>query len=252
MSWTKTWAVRVLVCSAMGILGIACADKHVTEPNPQCENADERLCGDTCVDIQSHDAHCGACDHACNAGQRCNEGECVSETPPDDLCDPACATNQHCEDGVCVENDPPTDTCEDDLVDCNEADEPCIDLQSDPRHCGACDNPCDEMGMGMQRCYQGACVPLCPRGYGTCGAGCCPPTQYCADETAEPENACGQFNCLIGSPCGHGCCQEDEYCRAADVCAKFCEPDQTFCGENRCCNTDTHVCNQETKTCEAK
>lgn len=35
-----------------------------------------RTCDDRCVDIQSDDAHCGACGNVCGVGQRCRLGRC--------------------------------------------------------------------------------------------------------------------------------------------------------------------------------
>src|SRR5690606_31032698 len=34
------------------------------------------LCGEECVDLQRDVAHCGACEQACPAGDRCRDGAC--------------------------------------------------------------------------------------------------------------------------------------------------------------------------------
>src|SRR5687768_14028847 len=43
-------------------------------PAPVCE---ETMCGSECVDTQSNEDHCGACDEACDDGRTCEAGDCV-------------------------------------------------------------------------------------------------------------------------------------------------------------------------------
>src|SRR5581483_5075502 len=40
---------------------------------------DTVFCADGCADLQTNDQHCGSCDHACTAGQRCVNGSCVCD-----------------------------------------------------------------------------------------------------------------------------------------------------------------------------
>lgn len=176
-------------------------DETACAATPEAQSADE------CANLDTDADHCGECLNACGDAQICNAGQC--------------------------EDDPQNDTCENDTVDCDNNDV-CIDLQTDADHCGECHNACD----GLSRCYEGECVQLCPKGYSTCGAGCCPPSDYCGDEdTAQ----CLQINCLIGTPCGQTCCQLHQSCRAADVCDDICLPDETICGADCCTNYEQCV-----------
>ena len=49
----------------------------VTSDAPSCNGAaDQITCGGTCVDPASDHRHCGACEHACAADERCTAGAC--------------------------------------------------------------------------------------------------------------------------------------------------------------------------------
>jgi hypothetical protein len=41
------------------------------------------LCGDRCANLDTDAAHCGTCEHACGAGEACEDGECVAGELPD-------------------------------------------------------------------------------------------------------------------------------------------------------------------------
>jgi len=75
-------------------------------------------CGGQCVDTFSN---CGACGHACAAGQRCSQGACTS--------------------GACPAG----------FNDCSGS---CYDLSNDRVHCGACGNACAR----DQICVSNACT----------------------------------------------------------------------------------------------
>lgn len=50
----------------------------------QCLCPDESTrCGESCVDLRSDEAHCGACDMPCADGIDCVAGECQGDEPPD-------------------------------------------------------------------------------------------------------------------------------------------------------------------------
>ncbi|HEY1958920.1 MAG TPA: hypothetical protein VGH28_25080 [Polyangiaceae bacterium] len=51
------------------------------ETAPTCTGT-QTACGSACVDLQSDDANCGACGHACGTGSTCTSGFC----PPVTLC----------------------------------------------------------------------------------------------------------------------------------------------------------------------
>jgi hypothetical protein len=74
-------------------------------------------CGASCVDLQTSDLHCGACDTACASGLSCTDGEC---------------------------------TCPAGQTRCGTT---CADVATDPNHCGACDTRC---GPGAS-CVGGTC-----------------------------------------------------------------------------------------------
>ncbi len=76
------------------------------------------MCGDSCVDTQADDAHCGGCDSTCTSGKTCQTGSCVcasgleacgdscvdtaSEAAHCGTCDRACASHESCTEGVCL------------------------------------------------------------------------------------------------------------------------------------------------------
>jgi hypothetical protein len=64
------------------------------------------FCAGACVDVQTSDEHCGACDAACQGGKVCGAGTC------------ACAAPQ---------------------IECGGQ---CTDLQTSLQHCGTCDHAC--------------------------------------------------------------------------------------------------------------
>jgi len=47
----------------------------------KCTAAGKTLCGASCVDLQSGEANCGACDAACLGTQVCNAGKCQCDAP---------------------------------------------------------------------------------------------------------------------------------------------------------------------------
>ncbi|MEZ4410961.1 MAG: MXAN_6577-like cysteine-rich protein [Polyangiales bacterium] len=91
-------------------------------------------CSGVCRDLQSDNAHCGACSNACPAGQVCARGVCAV-------------------------------TCGAGFTECSGA---CRDLQSDLAHCGACGNACP----AGQVCSMGACRVDCALGLTNCGGVC--------------------------------------------------------------------------------
>lgn len=81
-------------------------------------------CGPSCVDTQTDEANCGACDSPCDPGESCVAGACTSSCP---------AGETDC-DGVCV------------------------DTQTDSGNCGACGNICPD---GVPCCGGWCCDGLC-------------------------------------------------------------------------------------------
>lgn len=93
----------------------------------------QQLCSGACVDVQSDEAHCGACGNACAAGQSCEAGQCQAPQPQ-------CTTGQTLCGGGCV------------------------DLQTDSNHCGACGQVCPS-----GRCSAGQCQSVSACGDGAVG-----------------------------------------------------------------------------------
>jgi hypothetical protein len=79
-------------------------------------------CAGSCRNLTNDNAHCGACDRVCPAGQLCTSGACALSC------------------GVGITN-------------CSGT---CRDLQSDRDHCGTCGRACGS----LQTCAAGSCVNL--------------------------------------------------------------------------------------------
>ncbi len=90
-------------------------------------------CGDTCLDIQSDAANCGACGNACGAGEACRSRTCQA---PGQYCNGEGTSGTLC-GGQCVFT------------------------ESNLDHCGGCDKPCaaesycGETGGGICKPWQG-------------------------------------------------------------------------------------------------
>lgn len=144
----------------------------------------ERCGGDTCIDLQVDEAHCGACDAACPEHATCTDGECtcggglmtcagacvnVAADPSHcGACDAPCEAGLVCNAGECTEG------CGA-LTECNGG---CIDTTSDPLHCGGCGRACGE----AQACTDARC---------SCGAD----VSYAGDVEPIFVSACTNMGC---------------------------------------------------------
>ncbi len=186
---------------------------------PVCLGA---MCGEECVDLQTDLDHCGDCDAACSAGQRCQAGACE------------------------------LDPCDSGLVECGGA---CVDPMTDGAHCGSCGNACD----ADESCFAGGCGPTtCPSGTSRCGAACvdlmsdaascggcgvsCATTEECRDGSCvdtcpAPSMRCtagdGSVSCLDVTSDATNCGGCGVSCSGLEVCAAgscTCEAPDRVCG----------------------
>jgi hypothetical protein len=137
-----------------GLFASGCLQSTVT-----C-TANLKACGQSCSDVSSDKANCGACGIACGEGQVCSAGACV------------------CESG--------TSSCSGS----------CVVLSSDPQNCGACGKPCAQ----GQVCEGGSCKASCTLGGTTTCAGGCVDTTTDPLNCGSCGNACAQGqSCHAGS-----------------------------------------------------
>jgi hypothetical protein len=139
--------------------------------------SDQILCRSACAAVSTDGANCGACGHACVAGEVCSAGLC---------------------------------TCPGGRVDCG-GDGACVDLKSDPGHCGGCGVACP----GPQVCSTAggatACAASCGPGLAACGRAC---VDAATDPTHC--GTCGR-TCGVGEHCGRGLCLADLYLACFDT-----------------------------------
>ncbi len=73
---------RLVSLAALASLGGCGGEDEDQDPagtgSPSCPSS-SRVCDGVCVDPASNPVHCGACDHACDAGETCSAGDCVSD-----------------------------------------------------------------------------------------------------------------------------------------------------------------------------
>lgn len=108
--------------------------------------AAEACCEGACVDLQSSEAHCGACGAACGPTQACCGGMCAGDSAEPCCVDLDCPGGKICSGNTCI---PP---CEGGLVACAGQ---CVDLSVSEPHCGACGNDC----LAGRTCTLGECSP---------------------------------------------------------------------------------------------
>jgi hypothetical protein len=176
------------------------------------------LCFASCVDLQSNNAHCGACGSSCTGGRVCTGGVC------------------RCPAGT------------------TECGATCADLAISREHCGACGNDCrSHPNVALASCSAGKCKYTCRSDWadcttalgcetstttsancGSCGAACtggmqCTSTKRCRCPT-------GTFDCsgVCRQCCTNGQCSGGKTCQAG-VCA--CPAATKLCGAvcQQCC-----------------
>lgn len=204
---------------------VACGDK-VTVPadkTGKCIAGLLQKCGDTCVDLQSDLANCGACGTACavGKGEICVNGKCAQACPQGSTrcgdkcvdtnvdrancgkCGTTCGATEICALGSCAGSCEAAGylTCQGATTKIDagaDASLPmsCVDPKTDHDNCGGCGNAC----AAMEACSNGTCCTAPAVG---CG-GACVSTQ------SDPNNCggCG-IKCTMAAPnCAAGSCSK--------------------------------------------
>jgi len=190
----------------------------------------ERLCDGRCVDLQSDNAHCGACGTACatDGSTVCARGQCIlSSCPtgrgdcnrdPADACETTLADSpSHC--GTCgnaclATNGRPAcvaGACQ--LAECNTGFRDCDGLQSTGcevdiarslAHCGSCGMRCAPANTDVARCEEGRCfVTTCTRLFGDCNTD---PDDGCETDLARSIEHCGACGVRCSAAGGTAVC----------------------------------------------
>ena len=148
-------------CSSAGTWGECLG--QVLPSRERCNELDEDCDGssDEDFDLQSDQAHCGACGNACAADRECCAGGCIDVRTDRDhcgACGAACSGDQQCCRGRCVDAQSDRDNCGASCMKCAEGNAccegACADLGSF-QHCGECGNACDPDG---ELCCGGECT----------------------------------------------------------------------------------------------
>ncbi len=222
---------------------------------------------------------CGEDAHACETGEMCSKGTCVSrcadyevlcverneETEKevyvcaDPLTSPKycdvdafckngspCSEGQVCSGGVCLQLSCPDETtslCE------TEAGNQCINVKSDnAEHCGTCNYSCSEHEINnaaSNECQDGSCIYVCREGYVNIGSGSTAATIECIDKMTDREH-CGASSAEApGTKCGAGMVCVN------GVCSLTCQSGLTNC-KGVCVNTavvHATTCSTNSLTC---
>jgi hypothetical protein len=189
-------------CTALGSATVACVNSQCTFT---CAGGTSR-CGSACVNFDTDAANCGACGHACDAGQICSGRVCATSS---------CSDGQHACGGACVSNH--------DLATCGTLCLPCPTPTNSTATCDGttCGYTC---GSGYTACSDGTCKSTTATT--SCGPSCtvCPVptngTATCSGTTCGVTCNFGYTECngqclSFGTPCGSsscGTCGTGQYC----------------------------------------
>ncbi|HQP34054.1 MAG TPA: hypothetical protein PLI95_02705 [Polyangiaceae bacterium] len=148
----------------------------------------QELCGTVCINLQANPSHCGACNHACNAGESCEKGACVQVCSTDttncggscvslntDLdncgaCGEVCSTPNA--DPICAGGHCQVKACNTGFADCDQAAaNGCeVELAKDPANCGECGKACADAPNAGKACVGGKCTLECTAPWEDCNA----------------------------------------------------------------------------------
>ena len=241
-------------CTAGGNVPVPDSGVIDAAPNP-CGPGTAKMCGGTCVDVQSDFQNCGDCGVKCESDKVCSHGTCAvvcgggtarcGNNCVDLKADPAncggcgskCSGGEVCDKGTCAL------TCQSPLTDCNGG---CVDTQSDDFNCGACGQACPT---GKQ-CVNGACSATCSSPWTSCADGDAGATK-CVDVKSDPQNCNGCGNaCPQGYFCNNGTCgiqcaggttNCNNQCVDESIDSNHCGACGTVCGSGNTCS-NAHCC----------
>jgi alpha-tubulin suppressor-like RCC1 family protein len=235
--------------------------------NP-CGPGTAKMCGDTCVDVQSDFQNCGDCGNVCPTDQVCSHGTCAVvcgggssrcgnncvdlKSDPNNCggCNNQCAGGQVCSNATCAL------TCQQPLTNCNGG---CVDTVSDNGNCGTCGNACPD----GETCVGGTCQASCQSPWQSCPNGDAGTT--CVDVKSDPNNCngCGNkcdpgyfcqngvcgLNCAGGTTlCNNACVDESIDTSNCGACNNACTTGDT-CSSGHCCPAARPVyCNSKNYT----
>lgn len=194
---------------------LACTPDFTCEPaEPECELPD-MVCAQRCVDLQTNEAHCGACGHGCGLNETCAAGTCAPLQG--NMSCTFCGPGVPCINGVC---------------DCQERGQLCsllcVDTTQLAFSCGDCFAACPNAG---EVCRAGACA--CPTGERLCG-------MSCTEILTDPTNCGG-----CGVVCGAGLRCEAGQCVASCGQAQSCSSDRCYDVAN-----DPKHCGSSCRSCD--
>lgn len=218
-------------------------------------------CSDGCADVQTNNQHCGSCETACPAGQRCVNGLCGCDATS---CPLGCCAGTTCKRGdsasACGDNGASCaicqsgDTCADGTCACASgmictgsgccasADQVCDgnDQCCTKQTCqaGQCGHPSDGCGGTLDcgtcasslLCCGDACVANDARNCGACGTTCSDPTPDCKNGAC----VCNATSCGAGKVCCSDVCVANDAAHCGPACAA--------CDQTQRCNGATCVC----------
>jgi hypothetical protein len=208
-----------------------------------CPASAPTLCGTSCANLASDNAHCGMCAIACAGGRTCQSSTCACVAPQTD-CSGNCYSTQsdatHC--GAACTNCPvpqnglATCTMGQCGMSCNAGFDACggttpcqYDTNGDPAHCGPNCVACAAPPHSMATCTMGGCGYVCSDAFSTCGG-----TTACAYDTNNDPTHCGAncTNCPVPSN-GSATCTMGQ-------CGMSCDPGFSSCGGTAACAYDTN------------
>ena len=171
-----------------------------------------KIYSDGCeTNLQSDNANCGACGHACSSGQQCCHGGCVNKSSfQTDVnncgsCGHACQSGQTCCGGTCT------------------------NTATDSSNCGTCGKAC---ASGLV-CASGACN--CPQDTNSCNGVCINVKGSDANNCGSCFNVCPSANphCCLGGCTDFGA--DNKNCGACgQACPESCTGMRTQCAANQC------------------